>query len=120
MDDAAEGMDLQSNAEAPSRPSSKVAFTNAAIATSVVTTVDLGTINDNDIGVHDVQKQGDDTSKESKKKKELMFMRGVELVNLDDYNISDKRLQYDSEDTDEEEAPNWEEMDVDEGAPSSM
>jgi hypothetical protein len=49
-----------------------------------------------------------------------VFIHGVELVDLDDCDISDRRLQYDSKDTDNNEAPNREEMDVDDGAPSSV
>jgi hypothetical protein len=45
---------------------------------------------------------------------------GVELVDLDDCDVPDKRLQCDSEDTDDEEVPNQEEMDVDVGAASCM
>jgi hypothetical protein len=39
---------------------------------------------------------------------------------LDDCDIPDRRLQCDSKDIDDEEAPNREEMDVDVGAPSYM
>jgi hypothetical protein len=63
--------------------------------------------------------RGDDTSEGSKKKKEPVFIHGVELVDLDDCDVPNRRLQCDSKDTDEEEAPNWEEMDVDNGTPSS-
>jgi hypothetical protein len=49
-----------------------------------------------------------------------MFIHGVELVDLDDCDVPDRRLQCDSEDTDDEEVLNLEEMDVDDGAPSSM
>jgi hypothetical protein len=87
---------------------------------SIVIAAGLGAVNDSDAGVHDVEKQGDDTSEGSKKKKEPVFIYRVELVDLDDCDVPDRRLQCDSEDTDEEEAPNWEEMDVDDGAPSSV
>ena len=74
--------------------------------------MDLGAVNDSDTGMHNMNKQEDDTSKGSKKK-ELVFIHGVELVDLDDCDVPDMRLECDSEDTDEEEVPNWEEMDVD-------
>lgn len=60
-------------------------------------------LNDSVGGRHDMEKQGDDTFKGSKKKKEPVFIHGVELINLHDCDVSDKRLQCDSEDTDEEE-----------------
>jgi hypothetical protein len=62
----------------------------------------------------------DDTSEGSKKKKEPVFLGGVQLVDLDDYDVPDRRLQCDSEDTDNEEVSNREEMDVDIGAPSCL
>jgi hypothetical protein len=120
MDDATVGVDLQSDAEAPARPSSDVASVLAAVAPSVVTTVGLGAVNDTEARVHDRENEGDDTSEGSKKKKEPVFLEGVELVDLDDCDIPDRRLQCDSEDTDNEEAPNREEMDVDVGTPSCV
>jgi hypothetical protein len=114
VDDATAGVDLQSDAEVPARPSSDVAFAEAAIAVSTVTPAGLGAVNDSDAGVHDMEKQGDDTSEGSKKKKEPVFIHGVELVDLDDCDILDRRLQCDNEDTDEGE------KDVDDGAPSSV
>ena len=65
--------------------------------------VDLGAVNNSVSGKHDVEKQGDDTSEGSKKKKEPVFIHGIELVNLHDCDISNKRLQCDSEDIDKEE-----------------
>jgi hypothetical protein len=52
----------------------------------------LGVVNDSDTRVHDMEKQGDDTSEGSKKKKEPVFIYGVELVDLDDYDVLDRRL----------------------------
>jgi hypothetical protein len=49
-----------------------------------------------------------------------VFIHGVELVDLDDCDVPDGRLQCDNEDTDDEEAPNREEMDVDNDAPLSV
>jgi hypothetical protein len=44
MDDATAGVDLQSDAEAPARPSSNVASTEAAIAASAVIAAVLGAV----------------------------------------------------------------------------
>jgi hypothetical protein len=62
----------------------------------------------------------DDTSEGSKKKKEPVFIHGVELVDLDECNVPDRRMQCDNKDTNNKKAPNREEMDVDDGAPLSM
>jgi hypothetical protein len=115
MDDPPTEGDHQSDAEAPARPSSNVASVEAAVVPSTVIVVGLGAVNDSVAGGHDVEKQEDDTSEGSKKKKEPVFIHGVELVDLHDCDVPDKRLQCDNEDTDEEEALNLEEMDVDEG-----
>jgi hypothetical protein len=37
-------------------------------------------------------RKGDDTSEGSKKKKEPVFLGGVELVDLDDCDVPDRRL----------------------------
>jgi hypothetical protein len=95
MDDATAGVDLQSNAKAPTKPSSNVASAIAAVAPSAVTAAGLGAINDTKARVHDGENRGDDTS-EGSKKKEPMFLGGVKLVNLDDCDIPDRRLQCDS------------------------
>jgi hypothetical protein len=87
--------DLQSNAKAPTKPSSNVASAIAAVAPSAVTAAGLGAINDTKARVHDGENRGDDTS-EGSKKKEPMFLGGVKLVNLDDCDIPDRRLQCDS------------------------
>jgi hypothetical protein len=92
MDDATVGVDLQSDAEAPAKPSSDVASADAAVAPFAVIAMGLGAVNDTDAGVHDAEKKGDDTSEGSKKKKDPMFLGGVELVNLDDCDIPDRRL----------------------------
>jgi hypothetical protein len=92
MDDATAGVDLQSDAEAPARPSSDVAFAVAAAALSAVTAAGLGAVNDTEARVHDREKEGDDTSKGSKKKEEPVFLGGVKLIDLDDYDVPDKRL----------------------------
>jgi hypothetical protein len=118
MDDAAPGVDLQTDAEAPGRPSSDVASAVVAVAPSAVTTAGLDTGDDTEPRLSDGENEGDGTSEGSKKKKEPMFMGGVELVDLDDCDILDRRLQCDNEDTNDDEAPNREDMDVDVGAPS--
>jgi hypothetical protein len=83
-----------------------------------VTAGGLGAVNDTDARVHDAEEKRDDTSEGSKKRKEPVFLGGVELVDLDDCDVPDRRLQCDSEDTDDEDVPNREEMDADVGAPS--
>jgi hypothetical protein len=120
MDDAIARVDLQSDAEARARPSFDVASAVAAVVQSAVTAAGLGTINNTEAHVYDEEKEGDDTSEGSKKKKEPVFLGGAELVDLDDCNVPDRRLQCDNKDIDNEEAPNWEEMDVDVGAPSCV
>jgi hypothetical protein len=104
--------------EAPARPSSDVTSAVATVVPSTVTAMGLGIVNDTEARVHDGENEGDDTSKGSKKKKKPMFLGGVEFIDLDDCDVSDRRLQCDSKDTNEEEAPNREEVDVDVGAPS--
>jgi hypothetical protein len=44
--------------------------------------------------------------KMEEKKKELVFIGGVELIDLDDCNILDRKLQYDSTNSDDDEGPN--------------
>jgi hypothetical protein len=50
-----------------------------------------------------------------KKKKEPVFIRGVELVDLDDYDVPNMKLHYDNNDTDDDYVPNPEGMDVGDG-----
>jgi hypothetical protein len=83
-----------------------------------MTAAGLGVVNDTKARVRDGEKEEDDTSEDYKKKKEPVFLGGVELVDLDPCDVLDRRLQCDSKDTNEEEAPNREEVDVDVGAPS--
>jgi hypothetical protein len=118
MDDAAPGVDLQSDAEAPGRPSSDVASAVAAAVPSTVTAAGLGAVDDTEPRLRDGENEGDDTLEGSKKKKEPLFVGGVELVDLDNCDVPDRRLQCDSEGTDDNEAPNREDMDVDVGPPS--
>jgi hypothetical protein len=113
-------VDLQSDAEAPGRPSSDIASVVAAVAPSAVTSAGLGAVDDTEPRVHNGENEGDGTSEGCKKKKEAMFLGGVELVDLDDCDVPDRRLQCDNEDTDDDEAPNREDMDVDFGAPSCV
>jgi hypothetical protein len=44
--------------------------------------------------------------KVDEKMKELVFIGGVELVNLDDCDVTDRKLQCDSSDSDDDESPN--------------
>jgi hypothetical protein len=55
MDDALGVGELQSDAEAPARPSSDVASAIAAVVLSAVTVGGLGAISDTDAGVHDAE-----------------------------------------------------------------
>ena len=92
MDDVAIGVDLQSEVEALARPSSDVASAIAAIAPSAMKAAGLGIVNDTKAHMHDGEKEGDDTSKGSKKKKEPVFLGRVELVDLNDCDIPGRRL----------------------------
>ena len=120
MDDATTGMDLQSDAEALGRPSSDIVDAIAAVAPSTMTTAGVVAIDDTEPHMHDGGNEGDGTSKSSKNKKEPIFLGGVVLVILDNCDVLDKRLLCDNEDTDSEEAFNWDDMDVDIGAPSCV
>jgi hypothetical protein len=53
-------------------------------------------------------------------KKELVFFKGVELVDLDDCDVPDMRLQCDTDDTDDDDSPSPEGMDVGDGGASSL
>ena len=57
--------------------------------------------------------------KVEKKKKELVFFKGVELVDLNDCDVPDMKLQCDSNDMDDDGLPNLEDMDVDNNGASS-
>jgi hypothetical protein len=87
MDDAPGVGELQSDAETPARPSSNVVSAVVAVVPSAVTVGGLGAVNDTDVGMHDAEEKGDDTSEGSKKRKEPVFLGGVELVDLDDCNV---------------------------------
>ena len=72
---------------------------------------------DNDARVDVVDKKGKE--KVEWKKKEPVFFKGVELVDLDDCNVPDMRLQCDSEDTDDDDALNVEDIDIGNGSTSN-
>jgi hypothetical protein len=78
---------------------------------------DAHPIQDNDAGVDAVDEMAKD--KEEEKKKELVFFMGVELVDLDDCDVPDRKLQCDSNDTDDNDASKPEGMDVGDGGASS-
>jgi hypothetical protein len=78
---------------------------------------DAGTIQDDDARVDIVKEKVEEKVEE--KKKEAVFFKGVELVDLDDCDIPDMRLQCDNDDTDDDDAPNPDDMDVDDGGASS-
>ena len=120
MDDPTTRMDLQSDAKAHTRPSSNVASIVAVVAPSALTIVGVGTVDNTEPHMHDGENKRDGTSESSKKRKKPVFLEGVELVDLDDCDISNRRLQCDSEDTDDEKASNREDMDVVVGAPSCV
>ena len=88
MDDATTKMDLQFDAKAPSRPSFDIAAAIAAIAPSTVTTVGVVTIDYIEPRLYDGGNEGGGTS-EGSKKKESVFLEGVPLVDLDDYDVLD-------------------------------
>ena len=64
-----------------------------------------------------IDKKGKEKVEE--KKKEPIFFKGVELVDLDDCDVLDIRLQCNSDDTDDNDAPNLEDMDVGDGSASN-
>ena len=53
------------------------------------------------------------------KKKELVFFMDVELIDLDDCDILDKKLQYNNNGTDDD-APKPEGMDIGDGGASNL
>jgi hypothetical protein len=79
---------------------------------------DVGTIQDDDARVDFVDEKGKEKVEE--KKKEPVFFKGVELVDLDDCDVPNMKLQCDSDDTDDDDAPNLEGMDVGNGSASSL
>ena len=119
MDDAIVGMDLQFDAEAPRRPSSDDTTVVASVAPSTVAAASMVAVDDTD-QMRSGRNEGGGTVEDSKKKKEPIFLGGVPLVNLDDTDVLDEKLLGDSKDTDDEEASNWEHIDVDVGALSCV
>jgi hypothetical protein len=53
------------------------------------------------------------------KKKEPVFFKGVELVDLDDCDVLDRKLQCDSDDTNDDDVPKPKGMDIGSGGTSS-
>ena len=119
MDNATARMDLQSDVEAPSRPSSDIAATLIAVVPFATTAAIVFAVDHTEPRMHNRGNEGDGTS-EGSKKKEPVFLGRVSLVDLDDCDILDKRLLCDNKDTNDEEALNREDMDVDVGAPSCV
>jgi hypothetical protein len=78
---------------------------------------EAGTIQDDDARVNVVDKKGKEKVEE--KKKELVFFKGVEFVDLDDCDVPDMKLHCNSDDTDDDDSPNPEDMDVGDGGASS-
>ena len=75
-------------------------------------------IQDNDTRMDTVD--GMDKDKEEEKKKEPVFFMGVELVDLDDCDVLDMKLQCNNNDTDDDDASKPEGMDVSDGGASSF
>jgi hypothetical protein len=63
-----------------------------------------------------VDHKGKGEEKVEQKRKELIFIGGVELVDLDDYEVPDIRLHYDSNYTDDNDVLNPTGMDVGDNA----
>jgi hypothetical protein len=78
---------------------------------------EAGAIQDDDARVDVVREKGKEKVEEEKKVP--VFFKGVELVNLDDCDVPDMRLQCDSDDTDDDDSPSPEGMDVGDGGASS-
>jgi hypothetical protein len=79
--------------------------------------LEAGAIHDDDARVDVIDEKGKEKVEE--KKKEVVFFKGVELVDLDDCDVPDLKLQCDSDDTDDDDSPNPEDMDVGDGGASS-
>ena len=71
---------------------------------------DAGAIQVDDARVDVGDKKGKEKVEE--KRKEPVFFKGVLLVDLDDCDISDNKLHCDSDDSDDDDAPKSEGMDV--------
>ena len=52
--------------------------------------------------------------------KELVFIGGVELVDLDDCDVTDKKLQYDNTNSDDNNSPNMDDVGVRDGLGSCL
>jgi hypothetical protein len=76
-----------------------------------------GAIQDDDAGVDIIDGKGKEKVEE--KKKEPVFFMGVELVDLDDCDVLDGKLQCDSDNTDDDDTPKSEGMDIGYGGASS-
>jgi hypothetical protein len=88
-----------------------------SLSAGVQATSDAGSIQDDDVGVDVVDGKGKEKMEE--KKKEPIFIKDVKLIDLDDCNIPDMKLHCDSDDTDDDNAPKPEGMDVGDGGASS-
>jgi hypothetical protein len=111
VDDLATGLHRLSNEVVSDRPPSSSVGTQP--------TSNLGAIQNDDIGVAVIDGKGKEKVEE--KKKEPVFFMGVELVDLDDCDVPDRKLQCNSDDMDDDDAPKPEGMDVsDDGASSSQ
>ena len=64
-----------------------------------------------------IDKKGKENVEENKK--EPVFFKGVELVDLDDYDVLGMRLQCNSDDMDDNNTPYPEDMDIGNGGASS-
>jgi hypothetical protein len=109
VDDLATGLHRLSNEVVSDRPPSSSVGTQP--------TSNLGAIQNDDIGVAVIDGKGKEKVEE--KKKEPVFFMGVELVDLDDCDVLDGKLQCDSDNTDDDDTPKSEGMDIGYGGASS-
>jgi hypothetical protein len=79
---------------------------------------DAGAIQDDDARMDIVDKKGKEKVEE--KKKEPVFFMDVELVDLDDCDVPDMKLQCNNDDTNNNDIPKSEGMDVGDGGASSL
>jgi hypothetical protein len=110
VDDVEVSPHRRSDAVTPDRLPSSSAGTQAAS--------DARAIQDDDARVDVVDGKGKEKVEE--KKKEPVFIRGVELVDLDDCDVLDMKLHCDSDDMDDDDAPKSEGMDVEDSGASSL
>ena len=110
VDNLAAAMQRLSNEVVPNKPPS--------LSAGAQPSSDTRATQDNDARVDVVDEKGKEKVEE--KKKEPVFFKGMELVDLNDCNVPNMRLQCNNNDTDDDDAPNPENMDADNGDASSL